>query len=85
MSVVEDIYMKLSEIKSRHASRKLRDAPLHKILGPDATYNDLDEAIEMIDHLKEVLRDAAIYLRANPKQNDEIFDDLLNRIGVASE
>ena len=63
----------LAELKSRHAARKLRDAPLHKILGPDQSYGDMDQALEMIDALKETLRDVAIHMRANPKHNDELF------------
>lgn len=86
MSAVEGISMTtLAELKSRHAARKLRDAPLHKILGPDQSYGDMDQALEMIDVLKETLRDVALHMRANPKHNDELFDELMTRVGSASE
>lgn len=45
----------------------------------------MDSALELIDGQKDLLREVALYLRANFKQNDEVYTELLNRIGQASE
>jgi hypothetical protein len=75
----------LAEIKHRHNLRKITDAPLVNILGPNQAANDMELALELIDWQKDLLRDVALYLRANFKQNDEVYIDLINRIGQASE
>lgn len=75
----------LAEIKHRHNLRKITDAPLVKILGPDQAAKDMDLALGLIDGQKDLLREVALYLRANFKQNDEVYTDLLNKVGQASE
>lgn len=75
----------LAEMKSRHAARKLRDAPLNKILGPDKSSEDFDALLAMIDSYKDLLREVHVFLRNNPKKHDELFDELVTKVGEASE
>jgi hypothetical protein len=85
MTVAEAISMTLAEIKHRHNLRKITDAPIVRILGPDTAAKDMDALLEIVDYQKQILRDVAAYLRTNARPNDEVFDELINRVGGASE
>jgi DNA-binding GntR family transcriptional regulator len=75
----------LTELRQRHERRKVVEMPLVRILGPDQTTADIDALFEIIDQMKDALRDAYCYLREHPKLNDETFDELINKVGRASE
>jgi hypothetical protein len=53
----------LAELKRRQADRKLRDVPLAKLFGPDQAIQDLDEALDQIDQLKQCIRNIVIAAR----------------------
>jgi hypothetical protein len=77
--------MTLAEIKSRHALRKITDAPLVKILGPDQSAKDMDAVLELVDTQKDLLRDLGAYLRNHVQVNDDTYSELLERVTQAVE
>lgn len=72
------------EIRARHEMRKQLNAPMDKLLGPDAAAADMDAALEMLDHARQLLREAATYIQQTTQANDDLTNDLVERMCEAS-
>jgi len=75
----------LIELKSRHEMRKQLNAPMDKILGPDAAAADMDAALEMLETSRQLLREAITYIEQTTQAHDDLTNDLLARMTEACE
>lgn len=86
IAAVEDVSMvTLAEVKHRQYLRRMTNAPLVKILGPDQAETDVDWLIEQLDAAKQLLREAALYIEQTEQSHDAVTVELVDRMKAAAE
>jgi hypothetical protein len=75
----------LAELKHRQYLRKMTNAPIVKILGPDQAEQDVEWLLSQIDSAKQLLLEAALYIEQTEQSHDAVTTDLITRMKSAAE